>query len=184
MSEEVDRNDPELKYLSVERNQFNDPATQAEWTQKRLVWVPHENQVSAARRISILAEQPLGLCKLQLLTNTVHTTFHMPSTQKDTHTHTEKYFSHLFTYSHSSHLLLALFGFHRAAQKSPSWSTWKTCRAPCCVAQALAAATFYSCCRCCCCCWGTCCCWARVWPVFFFYFLLSSLRLFLVRFVE
>lgn len=45
MSEEVDRNDPELKYLSVERNQFNDPATQAEWTQKRLVWVPHENQV-------------------------------------------------------------------------------------------------------------------------------------------
>ncbi|XP_033252651.1 myosin heavy chain, non-muscle-like isoform X4 [Drosophila miranda] len=44
MSEEVDRNDPELKYLSVERNQYNDPATQAEWTQKRLVWVPHENQ--------------------------------------------------------------------------------------------------------------------------------------------
>lgn len=47
MAEEFsDRNDPELKYLSVERNQFNDPATQAEWTQKRLVWVPHENQVS------------------------------------------------------------------------------------------------------------------------------------------
>lgn len=41
-----DRNDPELKYLSVERNSFNDPATQAEWTQKRLVWVPHEAQVS------------------------------------------------------------------------------------------------------------------------------------------
>ncbi|EDS42914.1 myosin heavy chain [Culex quinquefasciatus] len=39
-----DRNDPELKYLSVERNSFNDPATQAEWTQKRLVWVPHETQ--------------------------------------------------------------------------------------------------------------------------------------------
>lgn len=48
MSEEhtaVDRNDPELKYLTVEKNQFNDPATQAEWTQKRLVWVPHETQV-------------------------------------------------------------------------------------------------------------------------------------------
>jgi hypothetical protein len=45
MAEERDRNDPELKYLSVERNAFNDPATQAEWTQKRLVWVPHENQV-------------------------------------------------------------------------------------------------------------------------------------------
>lgn len=46
MAEEFsDRNDPELKYLSVERSQFNDPATQAEWTQKRLVWVPHDNQV-------------------------------------------------------------------------------------------------------------------------------------------
>lgn len=94
MSEEVDRNDPELKYLSVERNQFNDPATQAEWTQKRLVWVPHENQVSAARRISILAEQPLGLCELQLLTNTVHTTFHMPSTH--THTQREVFFSFVY----------------------------------------------------------------------------------------
>lgn len=40
----VDRSDPELKYLSVDRNSFNDPATQAEWTQKKLVWVPHENQ--------------------------------------------------------------------------------------------------------------------------------------------
>lgn len=47
MSDEsvVDRNDPALKYLTVEKNQFNDPATQAEWTQKRLVWVPHESQV-------------------------------------------------------------------------------------------------------------------------------------------
>lgn len=41
----VDRNDPELKYLTVEKNQLYDPATQAEWTQKRLVWVPHESQV-------------------------------------------------------------------------------------------------------------------------------------------
>ncbi|XP_046734841.1 myosin heavy chain, non-muscle isoform X1 [Diprion similis] len=40
----VDRSDPELKYLSVDRNSFNDPATQAEWTQKKLVWVPHESQ--------------------------------------------------------------------------------------------------------------------------------------------
>lgn len=37
-----DRSDPDFKYLSVDRNTFNDPATQAEWTQKRLVWVPHE----------------------------------------------------------------------------------------------------------------------------------------------
>ncbi|XP_050346494.1 myosin heavy chain, non-muscle isoform X1 [Nymphalis io] len=41
---DMDRNDPELRYLSVDRNSFNDPATQAEWTQKRLVWVPHESQ--------------------------------------------------------------------------------------------------------------------------------------------
>ncbi|CAG7725666.1 unnamed protein product [Allacma fusca] len=34
--------DPDLKYLVVDRNFINDPASQAEWTQKRLVWVPHE----------------------------------------------------------------------------------------------------------------------------------------------
>jgi len=39
-----DFTDPDLKYLSVDRNTFNDPATQAEWTQKRLVWVPHDTQ--------------------------------------------------------------------------------------------------------------------------------------------
>lgn len=49
MAEDLrDRNDPELKYLSVERNSFNDPTTQAEWTQKRLVWIPHETQVNNA----------------------------------------------------------------------------------------------------------------------------------------
>ena len=42
MRSTADRSDPELKCLSVDRNVFNDPATQAEWTQKRLVWVPHE----------------------------------------------------------------------------------------------------------------------------------------------
>lgn len=42
-SDTTARSDPDLKYLSVDRNTFNDPATQAEWTQKRLVWVPHEN---------------------------------------------------------------------------------------------------------------------------------------------
>lgn len=50
----VDRNDPELKYLTVEKNQFNDPATQAEWTQKRLVWVPHELQVIFCYNLSII----------------------------------------------------------------------------------------------------------------------------------
>ena len=39
----LDRNDPDFKYLVVDRNAFNDPTTQAEWTQKRLVWIPHEN---------------------------------------------------------------------------------------------------------------------------------------------
>lgn len=50
----VDRNDPALKYLTVEKNQFNDPATQAEWTQKRLVWVPHESQVRNLKEIKEL----------------------------------------------------------------------------------------------------------------------------------
>ena len=40
----VDRTDPDLQYLVVDRNAFNDPSKQAEWTQKRLVWVPHETQ--------------------------------------------------------------------------------------------------------------------------------------------
>lgn len=87
MSEEVDRNDPELKYLSVERNQFNDPATQAEWTQKRLVWVPHENQVSAARRTSILAEQAFGV--MRTATVNQHCSYYIPHafhTQRHTHT--------------------------------------------------------------------------------------------------
>ena len=37
------KSDPDLKYLVVDRNAFNDPTKQAEWTQKRLVWVPHES---------------------------------------------------------------------------------------------------------------------------------------------
>ena len=40
---DVNRNDPDLKYLVVDRNAFNDPTAQAEWSQKKLVWVPHEN---------------------------------------------------------------------------------------------------------------------------------------------
>lgn len=55
MSEERDRNDPELKCLSVERSNFNDPATQAEWTQKRLVWVPSETQVIYVDNFLILS---------------------------------------------------------------------------------------------------------------------------------
>lgn len=48
---EKDRYDPELKYLCVDRNSYNDPASQAEWTQKRLVWVPHESQGFVAASI-------------------------------------------------------------------------------------------------------------------------------------
>lgn len=51
MSEDLNRNDPELKCLSVERSNFNDPATQAEWTQKRLVWVPSDTQGFVAASI-------------------------------------------------------------------------------------------------------------------------------------
>merc|ERR1712002_831447 len=32
----------ELKYLTVDRGVVNDPTQQAEWSAKRLVWVPHE----------------------------------------------------------------------------------------------------------------------------------------------
>ena len=41
---DVDRTDHDLKLLVVGRNAFSDPATQAEWSQKKLVWVPHETQ--------------------------------------------------------------------------------------------------------------------------------------------
>ncbi|KRT85568.1 Myosin head [Oryctes borbonicus] len=46
-----DRYDPELKHLCVDRNLYNDPASQAEWTQKRLIWVPHESQGFVAASI-------------------------------------------------------------------------------------------------------------------------------------
>uniref|UniRef100_T1J1V1 Myosin motor domain-containing protein n=1 Tax=Strigamia maritima TaxID=126957 RepID=T1J1V1_STRMM len=39
----LDHNDPDLKYLIVDRNVINDPTVQAEWTAKRLMWVPHES---------------------------------------------------------------------------------------------------------------------------------------------
>lgn len=31
------------QYLSVDRTSFNDPASQADWTARKLVWVPDEN---------------------------------------------------------------------------------------------------------------------------------------------
>ena len=34
----------ELRYLQVNRDMINDPLAQADWAQKRLVWVPPETQ--------------------------------------------------------------------------------------------------------------------------------------------
>ena len=36
-------NSVELKYLIVDKDMVNDPAAQAAWAAKRLVWVPHES---------------------------------------------------------------------------------------------------------------------------------------------
>lgn len=47
----ADRTDPDLKYLVVDRNAFNDPTKQAEWAEKRLVWVPHESNGFVAASI-------------------------------------------------------------------------------------------------------------------------------------
>uniref|UniRef100_A0A4D5R920 Myosin heavy chain, non-muscle n=1 Tax=Scolopendra viridis TaxID=118503 RepID=A0A4D5R920_SCOVI len=38
----LDLNNPDLKYLIVDRNVINDPTVQAEWTAKRLIWIPHD----------------------------------------------------------------------------------------------------------------------------------------------
>ena len=51
MADMVDRSDPDLKYLIVDRNAFNDPTKQAEWTQKRLVWIPHQEHGFVAASI-------------------------------------------------------------------------------------------------------------------------------------
>ncbi|XP_013779485.1 myosin heavy chain, non-muscle-like [Limulus polyphemus] len=46
--------DPELKYLVVDRNVgTNDPSVQAEWTSKKLIWVPHEHHGFVAASVKI-----------------------------------------------------------------------------------------------------------------------------------
>ena len=64
---DVDKSDPDLKYLVVNRNAFNDPTTQAEWTQKRLVWIPHESQgfVAASIKADRGEEVLVELCDTQ-----------------------------------------------------------------------------------------------------------------------
>jgi len=41
----------ELKYLIVDKGVVNDPAAQAAWAEKRLIWVPHETQGFVAASI-------------------------------------------------------------------------------------------------------------------------------------
>ena len=36
--------DPEFKYLVVDRNVISDQSQQTEWTSKRLIWIPNEQQ--------------------------------------------------------------------------------------------------------------------------------------------
>lgn len=35
---------PDLQYLMVKRAAITDPSMQAEWTKKKLIWVPHERE--------------------------------------------------------------------------------------------------------------------------------------------
>jgi myosin heavy subunit len=51
MAEEHNLDEADLKHLVVDRNMFNDPAAQAEWTRKRLIWVPDEKHAFVAASI-------------------------------------------------------------------------------------------------------------------------------------
>jgi len=42
MSSDLGISGPELQYLVVEKGTVNDPASQAAWASKKLIWVPHE----------------------------------------------------------------------------------------------------------------------------------------------
>jgi len=65
MGDMVDRSDPDLKYLIVDRNAFNDPTKQAEWTQKKLVWVPHETNgfVAASVKKNLGDDVEVEICE-------------------------------------------------------------------------------------------------------------------------
>jgi myosin protein heavy chain len=43
--------DADLKHLVVDKNRFNDPTAQAEWTRKRLIWIPNEQHAFVAASI-------------------------------------------------------------------------------------------------------------------------------------
>jgi myosin heavy chain 9/10/11/14 len=44
MSQDYGITGPELQYLVVDRGFVNDPASQAAWAAKKLVWVPHDKE--------------------------------------------------------------------------------------------------------------------------------------------
>lgn len=44
MSKDLDISGAELQYLVVDKGTVNDPASQAAWAAKKLIWVPHEVQ--------------------------------------------------------------------------------------------------------------------------------------------
>lgn len=44
MSTDYGISGPELEFLVVDRGVVNDPASQAAWAAKKLVWVPHEKE--------------------------------------------------------------------------------------------------------------------------------------------
>jgi myosin protein heavy chain len=39
----IDHNDRYFKYLVVDQNDSIDSTTQAEWAQKKLIWIPHDH---------------------------------------------------------------------------------------------------------------------------------------------
>lgn len=63
-SGDLDASDDDLSHLSVKKAAFNDPTEQAEWSKKRLTWVPHEREgfVSA----SIQNEDDSGMVTVQV----------------------------------------------------------------------------------------------------------------------
>lgn len=52
-------NNPELKYLIADRNFPSDPTQQAEWTAKRLIWIPHEVHGFVAASVKVERQDEL-----------------------------------------------------------------------------------------------------------------------------
>lgn len=61
---DLDASDDDLTYLTVRKAAFNDPTEQAEWSKKRLIWVPHEREGFVAA--SIQNEDERGMMTVQV----------------------------------------------------------------------------------------------------------------------